>query len=217
MLIIKFILMLVLGYMSFILSTTFVPVMKEVYYSLNLYYGFFTGVAIFIFLYVFEFTYFGKVSKHNLKWLMTWSHEHIHLLFLVIFFRPLSDLQINRDGSGHVAHYGGSNFIVGLSPYCFPMFTIILMLIYPVVISKYWWYLDIFVGLTFAFHLVSFARQFGFWQKDISSQGPLFSISFIIFFNIFFSSVVLLTMKYGGARAFTRYTSIVIDKIKLIF
>ncbi len=132
----------------------------------------------------------------------------LYLLFEIIFDRPLrtyvfghecthaiaSVLMGGQVGSFEVSKNGGSvslsktNFFVALAPYCVPLYTLLILVLYYVL--NYWWPLEkvytvflLAVGFTFAFHvsLTIFAARQG--QPDLKKTGFFFSLIFILLVN----------------------------------
>lgn len=213
MFLIKSIFTVIFYYLAFIFSIILINVFTDSFEYLNLYYGFMIGIAVFV---VISFIKIKK-RKYDFNFLRTFSHETTHMIFLILFFKSPSEFRASDDNGGHIKHNGKSNFLISLSPYCIPIFTIPLLLIYPAIISKYWWYLDMAVGLTYAFHISTFIKQMHIKQPDIKDSGIVFSYGFIALMNFYFAGAILLSMKYGGLKSFWLFIERSYDKILVMF
>ncbi len=135
----------------------------------------------------------------------TFEHELTHAIFCVLLFKKVhafhAGSHADKDGYlGYVSHEGAKGIretLITLAPYFFPTYTVFLLLIRLLVAESYLWYFDIAVGASFSYHLISTWQEFGFYQQDIKSQTPFFSVSFILLANIIIIPVVLLVIHQG--------------------
>lgn len=133
------------------------------------------GVGVLAFLLI------RKFVKGNLDFLEVFSHELTHAFFALIFNRQVLELHATREG-GVIWSAGRTNFLsvpVSLSPYCFPMFTFILLSVRWMMDFHGTWIFDIFIGITLGFHFFCFKNQIGNHQTDINQYPILFSYFYI--------------------------------------
>lgn len=80
------------------------------------------GFAAFFLSYVFP------RIRHNVRWLMNFTHEFIHLIFALLFFRKIRRFNVD-DSDSHVSFSGGrlGYSVITLAPYCVPIYTLALL------------------------------------------------------------------------------------------
>ena len=136
------------------------------------YVGLFAGfVAYGLFLF---FLIIPKV-KHNLDWLMKFTHELTHT------FIPIT-----------------------LSPFCLPIYTLMIFPFRFTGDSHYMIIFDVLIAFTYAFHVHSFIKQTRFTQTDIRNCGRARSVSFLIFTHLAVLSLILAIPKGGVLNAVSR-------------
>lgn len=70
-----------------------------------------------------------------------------------------------------------------LTPYYLPLFTLPLLLLRPIAPQSIQQDVDVLIGVTYAFHLLTSIKDFGWKQTDIKSMGRIFSTGAIILFQ----------------------------------
>ena len=150
------------------------------------------GIAVF-----FVLRYF---AKKNRDWLETLSHELTHAVIAILFLREITSFQANKK-NGVVWSRGArwSEPFVALAPYCLPLFTYIMLIIWSLVASRqlvgshnHLWGIDLLVGITLGFHFVCFKAQTGNHETDITKFPTFFSYTYIWFFRLVNLLVILL-------------------------
>lgn len=115
------------------------------------------------------------------------AHELTHALWAWISGARVSKFRVgSNNGSVMVSH---SNVMITLSPYFFPLYTIIALLAY--ILLGFWfdmtpyylWWLGL-VGFTWAFHVTFTVASLAHFQSDIATYGWLFSYVLIYIFNL---------------------------------
>ncbi len=137
-----------------------------------------------------------------------WSvveHELTHAVFALMFFKKVRTLNADRRRGGLVKVEGG-NFVIALAPYFFPLLSVFIILIKPLVLTNYQWLLNGILGFTLMFHLLYLFGEFHPSQPDLQETGFLFSATVIIFFNLFFIglSFASLSGQWGSMADFIR-------------
>lgn len=138
------------------------------------------------------------VSK-NRDFLETFSHELTHGVVALLFLREITSFQANKN-NGVIWTRGKrwTQTFVSLAPYCLPIFTYIMLLLWSLVATRSLVAtgallpLDIIVGVTIAFHFFCFKSQTGSYQTDINQFPLWFSYIYIWVFRLFNVLVILL-------------------------
>lgn len=145
--------------------------------------------------------------RHNVKWLMTFTHEFTHMLFAMLFFRRMKEFVVDGGEDDHTSY---SNGLLGykaitLSPYCVPIITLALLpWRFTTGDDVYLAVIDGLIGLTYAFHVCCWIRQIRLYQSDIIGPGRIRSLLIIASFLILGFCIVLLTTSSGVELAFKR-------------
>jgi len=136
------------------------------------------GAGVFFVLWMFY------LSKRENFWSVV-EHELTHALFALIFLKKVRTLSANRSKGGLVQVEGG-NWIIALAPYFFPLLSVFIILMKPIILSSHQWLLNLLLGFSLMFHYVYLFGEFHPGQPDLRKSGIVFAIVIIIFFNIFF-------------------------------
>ncbi len=158
--------------------------------------------------------------RKNLSWMMKFTHEFIHLLFALFFFRKIYRFKVDSKDS-YVSYSSGwfGYHAITLSPYFVPVFTFALLpwritvlpsqttsLAIPLVNipMTYLAIIDILIGFTYAFHVCCWIRQIHLDQTDITGPGTIKSVLCIILFQIINFCAIVLTPTSGVFLALNR-------------
>lgn len=121
------------------------------------------------------------------KWLYVLGHELTHALWSFPFGGKLKKIRVSSQG-GHVA-ITKSNFLVSLAPYFFPLYVVLVILIF--IIGNFFWnwasyvyFFYFFIGMAYAFHVTLTFRILKIKQPDIVGEGYIFSFVIIFLGNI---------------------------------
>lgn len=139
------------------------------------------------------FTYFSK--KGNF-W-STLEHELTHALFALFFLKQVHSISASRKKGGLIRIEGGNAFIA-LSPYFFPLACTPVLLLKLFLPMRFQIYMNFLLGFTYFFHLVNLFKEIHFEQSDIKSTGYIFSMTLIVFLNIFFLGIILSALLNNG-------------------
>ncbi len=98
------------------------------------------------------------------------------------------------------------DFLNALAPYFLPLFTLPLLLLRPLAPGFIVKIVDVLIGATYAFHLVTAIKEFGPHQSDVTRTGVIFSYVFVIVMHIVFLLIILLIASgnYAGIAAYFR-------------
>ena len=144
-------------------------------------------------------------GKHNLNWFMKFTHELTHTLVALVFFRKIHEFVVR--GRECFVHYDPPKvgyLPITLSPYCIPIYTLMIFPFRFAGDSHYMIIFDALIAFTYAFHVHAFIKQTRFSQNDIENCGIAQSVSFISFVHLAMISLILATPKGGVLKAIGR-------------
>lgn len=127
------------------------------------------------------FAVLRRYLKGNLSFIETFSHELTHTAFAFLFNRRVCEFHANQGEGYMVSEY--RNIAMGvpisLAPYCFPLFTFILLSFRWMMDFHGMWIFDLIIGCTLCFHFYCFKTQIGNHQPDINQYPLLLSYAYI--------------------------------------
>lgn len=143
--------------------------------------------------------------RHNLNWLMKFTHELTHTLVALLFFGKIREFVV-RDRECYVSYLTGPiGYVpITLSPYCIPIYTFMLFPFRFAGDSHYMIIFDFLIAFTYAFHIHAFIKQTRYSQPDIENCGKARSVTFISFVHMAVLSLILATPKGGVLKAIHR-------------
>ena len=122
------------------------------------------------------------------------SHELTHTLFAFLTFHDAGRIRMNPDGSGgSMVVKGKGNWLITLSPYFFPLFSFLYMLIMPTalkMLNNNWLIYAVF-GYLFVYYAATVLEQVHPKQTDIIKEGYLFSSMVIAGANLYVTGIIL--------------------------
>ncbi len=123
------------------------------------------------------------------------AHEFTHAAFAMLLGIRVRKIKVSAQG-GYV-EMTRSNFVIDLAPYFFPLYTVILTSIFYTLdriysFENYYWLFFIFVGISFAFHILSNWDVLQIEQPDLNTTGKVFGIIFVLILNIIFANLILM-------------------------
>ena len=168
------------------------------------YVGLIVGLAAYV---LFAITLKSLRINHNLNWFMKFTHELTHTLVALLFFKTISEFVVRGREcyvNYKVGKYGLGYIPITLSPYCIPIYTIMIFPFRFAGDAHYMIIFDALIAFTYAFHLHSFIKQTRLTQSDIENCGTARSVSFLAFANLAVASLILATPKGGVLNALSR-------------
>ncbi len=165
------------GYANSI-ADTFITLLKSYKEHWQILSGIISGIVLFPFFY-------------RKKFIRTFEHEMTHLIFAKIFFGDIKSLNVKENGEGYVEYSAIPNPFIGLSPYFFPLFSVCISILIPLLNPAFSNYFYIASGFFLINHLLSSISEIFSLQPDIRQEGVIFSLIFICFFIIFFYGIIL--------------------------
>jgi len=122
------------------------------------------------------------------------GHELTHAFFAKLFGWKVKSIKVSSNG-GH-AKLSGSNFIVTLAPYFFPLYSFTLLFIYMLTVladydELFYPYFIFFAGFTLSLHILMTIESLKTSQADIKEGGVVFSLPFIYIGNLISITLIL--------------------------
>ena len=141
------------------------------------------------------------------KWMYVLGHELTHALWSFPFGGKLKKIKVSSKG-GHVA-ITKSNFLVSLAPYFFPLYVVLIVIIFSIGNfflnwTSYVLYFYFFIGIAYSFHITLTFKILKIKQPDIVGEGYIFSAVIIFLGNmiVLLIGIPLLTTKISILNAF---------------
>lgn len=133
----------------------------------------------------------------------TLRHELCHCFFALISFNKPAGLNVYTGGRGSYSYYGQSNYFITLSPYFFPLVSLMLLSV-SLFFSKPSHFYFLLMGVVFAFETISMAKDYHPHQTDLQKYGRWFSFLFsVVMYLLFaFSLFVILFSGWSGYGIF---------------
>lgn len=161
------------------------------------------GLAIGIILY--------EIIFKRLFGFSTFEHELSHAIIALLFFRKVTKFVVTRYNGGYIESsegFGGKvgNHFISLGPYFLPTFTLISILIRPLLPVTWFPWFDIWIGITFSYQTMNnFDELKDNWSKkwfrlagsgeytetDIGKEGYIFSFTMIIALKLLLISMLM--------------------------
>jgi hypothetical protein len=115
------------------------------------------------------------------------AHELTHALWGLMMGARIGKMNVKRDGGS--VELSKTNFVISLAPYFFPLYTVIVILVYLGVgffidLTHLRWIGLGLVGFTWSFHLTFTIAMLSQHQSDVHYNGRLFSYSIVYLFNV---------------------------------
>jgi hypothetical protein len=139
-------------------------------------------------------------------WVYVFGHELTHVLWTWLLGGRVKKFKASPQG-GHVV-VTKSNFVTALAPYFFPLYAILVVLVFIAGHLLWDWrpyvvWFHLLLGAAYAFHVTLNWHILKHSQTDITSQGYLFSFVVIFLGNVavLLMGIPLLTAKVGVLTA----------------
>lgn len=120
-------------------------------------------------------------------WVYVFGHELTHVVWTWLFGGRVKKFKASASG-GHVV-VNKSNFVIALAPYFFPLYAVLVVLIFLAGHRLWNWHhylvwFHLLLGAAYAFHVTLTWHILKHSQTDISEQGYLFSAVIIFLGNV---------------------------------
>ncbi|MDX2227744.1 MAG: M50 family metallopeptidase [Verrucomicrobiae bacterium] len=152
------------------------------------------------------------------------GHELTHAVWAICMGGRVSSFKVGADG-GYVVT-DKVNFWISLAPYFFPIYTVILMILWGIAhliwdLNAWVIWLYFMIGLTYSFHVTFTAKMIPTVQPDITSNGWLFSLVIIYLMNLLsvwlFLVAVHPALTWKGSMQMLGYHSLETYEAVLVF
>jgi hypothetical protein len=139
-------------------------------------------------------------------WLYVFGHELTHVLWVWLLGGRVKQFKASAKGGQVVVTK--SNFAVALAPYFFPLYAIVVVLLFA--LGQWWWdwhssrpWFHLLLGAAYSFHVTLNWHILQHNQTDITDQGYLFSTVVIFLGNVavLVVAIPLLASKVGVLTA----------------
>ncbi len=127
----------------------------------------------------------------KLGFLETFEHELAHMVMGYLFFHDIKHFAADWRHWGFVQFDRTPNTLIILAPYFLPVFSLPFLLVKPFVTPAAHDFINSFLGLTLAFHLISMFRGFSPRQSDIYRVGLKSALIIVFVCNCIFTVVTL--------------------------
>lgn len=127
----------------------------------------------------------GWLTHRFVPMLTVLEHELTHLLCAVVLLRRPIALDASP-GGGETVYTGRGSVLIRLAPYVLPTFTLVGLLLAPLVRSRYESGLVAVLGLTWGFHVLTGVIESHPGQPDLRSGGLLASYIAVIGLSVVF-------------------------------
>ena len=146
-------------------------------------FNFFTIKYIVFFGGVIFFAFTLTVSDKSIRTSMqTLAHEFTHTFFALVTFHKIDHIRLNPDETGgSMGFQGKGNWLITISPYFFPLFAFIFMIVFSFFIDneKIGLFLNVILGYLLAYHLDTVTSQIHEKQTDLPAVGYHFCWMFL--------------------------------------
>jgi len=120
-------------------------------------------------------------------WVYVFGHELTHALWTWLFGGQVKKFKVTAR-AGHVI-ISKSNFLIALAPYFFPLYVVLLVVIFAIGHLVWNWHsyliwFHLLVGAAYAFHVTLTWHILRTRQSDIEQQGYLFSAAVVFLGNV---------------------------------
>ena len=177
------------------------PILSRFYEIIERYKWFGLGIVVYILSYylINKFKKPNDTINSNLDFIEVFSHELTHAIVAILCMRKILSFHAERK-NGVVWMTGGkwAEGIITLSPYCLPIFTMIMLFLWSLVATRSivanegLMAFDIIIGITLAFHVFCFYDQTGDYQTDIKQFPSFYAYTFIWVLRLLNLLIILL-------------------------
>ena len=143
---------------------------------------FFAGAALFVLFYILIIRKFNSYFK-------TLVHEFTHMIFCFLCGNRMSGIYATFNG-GHVEYLYKGNWLIAISPYFFPSFSVFLMVLMSLKGTRPE-YAIFLLGFVTAFQVISNYIQIHPGQTDFKDAGYLFTALFLLPANVLMWGIIL--------------------------
>ena len=142
-------------------------------------------------------------------WFSTLEHEITHAIFALLTFHWVTGLRTTYNQGGSMSYTGKGNWLITISPYFFPTFSVLLLLLFGLISEEDHIYVSLALGVSVCYHMISTFREFHPRQTDLQKVGFIFAYLFLPVANLL-CFVGIFAFAYGGIPATLEYAGDVV-------
>ncbi|MBN1384417.1 MAG: hypothetical protein JW983_06030 [Elusimicrobia bacterium] len=156
---------------------------------------FVSGFAVFFLIFLPRPFMKGRgLSKPLPNVLYVFGHELTHAIWVVLFRGKVKEFKVFSERGSVLTNK--SNFLIALSPYFFPIYTFLIIIIFYILafffnVTKWIEWLFFLVGVSYSYHIFLTFKILSIGQSDIKKTGRIFSYVIIIMLNLIITVVIL--------------------------
>ena len=133
--------------------------------------------------------------------LYVFGHELTHAVWALMMGGKVRGIKVTDKG-GH-ARVTKSNFLITLAPYFFPIYCLLVILLFwagHLVFdwTRYFGFFYILIGVSYGFHLTFTVSTLSTRQSDVTQHGWLFAMTVIYWMNLLFLAVLFAAIATRG-------------------
>jgi len=147
--------------------------------------SFFSGAGVYVLLHVF---------LHRPIKAYVFAHEITHAIWARVFGHKIRRIEVDSDSGRTITE--GTNWVVRLAPYCFPLYTLLLIVLWAGLefcfpkMSDGRTVLFFGIGFLYSFHVLLTLHFLKIGQTDLHAEGYVFSLSVILATNLQLAAAV---------------------------
>lgn len=141
----------------------------------------------------------------------TLEHEMTHALFALLTLHRVTGLQATFRSGGRVSIRGQGNWLITIAPYFFPLPCLPIALAWLFVSDAHVGVVNLLLGATLAWHIVSTWRECHHEQSDLKSVGWVFSALFLPTANLLMLGAVASFALNGPGGLWTLANDVVVQ------
>ena len=137
-------------------------------------------------------------------WFSTFEHELTHVLFALLTFHQVTGFKVTYSQGGHMRYEGRGNWLISISPYFFPTFSVVLLVVLSLLPSDKLTIASAILGVSIGYHVISNIYQLHEGQTDLHKVGRLFALLFLPTANIICYAGIL-AFACGGVQHLAKF------------
>ena len=151
------------------------------------YYPMLWGMGVYIALWQVLFRDIGN------GWFATLEHEFTHILFALATFHKITDLRASFSRGGHINYsgVGGGNWLITISPYFFPTFSVLVLGLSYLSKNQFDTFFLGVLGFSIIYHIHSTYIEIHYGQSDLREVGFRYAWLFLPSANLLALVMVL--------------------------
>ncbi|MFA4930331.1 MAG: hypothetical protein WC570_00475 [Patescibacteria group bacterium] len=123
------------------------------------------------------------------------AHEFTHAIFAIFSGAQVKKIKVASRGGW--VELTQSNFIIDLAPYFFPLYSILLAVLYFIAnrfwdLTGYYFLFFFLLGASLCFHYLSNWEILKIEQPDMKITGKIFGIIFVLLANLLFLNIIIM-------------------------